>query len=274
MFPFIEILGLKLSTWRIMALGGVLVCWALILIRTRRLGYSPYAIFSLVLLALPVGTAGGHLFNFLIPYVTGADNAEAMELLGLTVTGSIISTVAFGFLYLKYALKIPPLPVMDAIAFSLPLAIFFGRIGCIANGCCFGRLAPAWVESSFLKYLAVPVDLFIPPSVAWFAFQNAPEHSHAWNVPLLLMANALVTLFTAEYLFRNKERFSLPDGAVFFASFVTYSFGRFFAEFLREENTIQGSFFNPWQAVLFMFFAASVIILFVVFRNRKKGGMS
>lgn len=35
------------------------------------------------------------------------------------------------------------LPVADCLALAMPIGHFFGRIGCFAAGCCFGRAAPA-----------------------------------------------------------------------------------------------------------------------------------
>ena len=45
--------------------------------------------------------------------------------------------------------RIPFLPVADCLAMGMPIGHFFGRIGCFAAGCCFGRAAPVSVGVRF-----------------------------------------------------------------------------------------------------------------------------
>ncbi len=45
--------------------------------------------------------------------------------------------------------RIPFLPVADCLAMGMPIGHFFGRLGCYAAGCCFGRVAPASVGARF-----------------------------------------------------------------------------------------------------------------------------
>jgi len=106
MLPVINIGGLELSTWRVFALTGVVLCWILFSIRARKLGYSFYAVFLLLLLGLPVGTLGGHLFNKMIPAIVGADSAP-YPLSGLTVIGSIVSCLLFSFFLYQVCYKNP-----------------------------------------------------------------------------------------------------------------------------------------------------------------------
>ncbi len=44
---------------------------------------------------------------------------------------------------------LPFLPVADCLALAMPIGHFFGRIGCFAAGCCFGRVAPAGLGVRF-----------------------------------------------------------------------------------------------------------------------------
>lgn len=265
MHPFIEIAGITISAWRILVMLGGVLSWILILIRAKRLGFSTYPVFLFLVMGLLVGTLGGHIFNFLIPYAVGV-GAGANDLLGLTATGSIITGVAFVYAYSKYVLKANPLEFMDMIAFSFPLTVFFGRAGCIASGCCFGRITPEWTTSSFVSFFVIGTDNFIPSTAAWTFYRDA--HEHIWNVPLLLMVNSILALAVAEWLYRSKNRLSLPNGVAFFSTLTVYSLGRFFVEFLREEKTINSSILNPWQSFVLVIFAVSASILFTLLRRK------
>ena len=111
MQPHIHIGGLELSSWRIIVLAGVMLCWALFLPRAGRLGYSRSSILFLLVFALPVGTIGGHLVNLLIPFLFGLGWAAPAS--GLTVIGSIVSVLVFGLLYIKYVIKTDAMPLLD-----------------------------------------------------------------------------------------------------------------------------------------------------------------
>ena len=76
-------------------LAALVLCWFLILKRTRRLGYPAAPMLVFLVLGLPVGTVGGVWFNRLIPFLFGL---KGIELNGLTVIGSIVVTLAFGAL--------------------------------------------------------------------------------------------------------------------------------------------------------------------------------
>lgn len=57
---------------------------------------------------------------------------------GLVSFGAVIGTLGLGFIIAKIY-KIPPGQVLDAISIILPLILGVYRIGCILNGCCYGR---------------------------------------------------------------------------------------------------------------------------------------
>lgn len=57
---------------------------------------------------------------------------------GLTYFGSVVGILLSGGLWLRYR-KVQLLVVGDVMAPALPLGLFFGRLGCTAFGCCWGR---------------------------------------------------------------------------------------------------------------------------------------
>ena len=268
MQPHIHIGGLELSTWRIVVLAGVLLCWALFLLRAKRLGYSRAPVFFLVLLALPVGTIGGHLVNVLVPVLFGLGWVTPVS--GLTVIGSIVSVLGFSLLYIKYVVKADAMPLLDAAAFTFPLSIMIGRAGCLLSGCCYGKLASDPVRNSLLSVFLIPADLYAPTSQAWQVLGDCPPGSLVWNLPLMLMLNALFVLITVETLYRNRGRWRLYPGTVMAAACTQYAGGRFFMEFLRRDDLSIGTLFNPWQLAILVLFCVSLLWLCVCLVRRSR----
>lgn len=269
MYPHIHIGVLELSTWRITVLAGVLFCWLLFLPRAKRLGYPTRQVLLLLALALPVGTIGGHLFNLLIPLVLGTGGWSSAR--GITVIGSIISVLAFGALYLRYVLRTDPLQFLDAVAFTFPLSIMIGRVGCLLSGCCFGRPFQDMVQGMLVSLFAFPVRWYDASSQAGESLQAVSPDSLVWNLPLFLVLNALFVLITTEVLYRNRERWRLRPGTVIAAAATQYAGGRFFLEFLRYDVAVGNSRFNPWQLAIAALFVLSAVWLFLTVLGRPRG---
>lgn len=59
---------------------------------------------------------------------------------GLTYFGSVIGVLLSAAIYLRRR-KISLIKTLDLVAPGLPLGLFFGRLGCLSYGCCWGRVA-------------------------------------------------------------------------------------------------------------------------------------
>ncbi len=57
---------------------------------------------------------------------------------GLVYYGGLIGATVAGFVYLMWK-KLPVWKIADILAPSIALGSVFGRIGCLLNGCCYGR---------------------------------------------------------------------------------------------------------------------------------------
>jgi prolipoprotein diacylglyceryltransferase len=178
------------------------------------------------------------------------------------VIGSIVVTLAFGAVYIKYVLKTPPLPLLDAAAFTLPLSIGLGRFGCLLNGCCFGMLAPDWARTPLLRAFTIPLHLYAPTSFAGQTLKGTlPGDALLWNLPLLLMFHEAAVLAVTETLYRHRERWRLLPGTVLAAAVAQEAGGRFFLEFLRWDEHVGGTVFNPWQLSVAAIFLVSFALL-------------
>ncbi|HEY2744125.1 MAG TPA: prolipoprotein diacylglyceryl transferase family protein [Polyangia bacterium] len=266
MFPVLTIGPLELSMWRVLVLDGVVLCWVLLLVRTRRLGYPTLPVLAFLVLELGVGTVGGHLLNWIIPTLFGTEGAS---LRGMTVIGSMISVLVFGALFLERMVHARPLVFLDAAAFTLPLAMVAGRIGCLLNGCCFGKLAPAWAARWPFAAVTIHAAAFSPLSMASGSLKTVPGNPRLWNLPLFLAANSLCALIAAEALYRRRERLALRPGTVLAVVVAVEVGGRFLVEFLRWDASVAGTAFNPWQLSLLALFVAAVAFGYSTLRARQ-----
>jgi phosphatidylglycerol---prolipoprotein diacylglyceryl transferase len=144
---------------------------------------------------------------------------------GLVFYGGLIGAALGGFIYLHWK-KMPLWKTADVIAPSIALGSVFGRIGCLLNGCCYGR----------------------PTSVPWAI--RFPNGSYAWsrqfseglvgpNAPSLpvqpteiyeAVLNLALYVFLA-WLFRRKKF----DGQIFATYLIGYAITRSTVECFRGD---------------------------------------
>jgi phosphatidylglycerol:prolipoprotein diacylglycerol transferase len=253
--PFVVIADRPVLTWAIVVSCAVVLCWALVLPRTTRMGYAPARVLAWLVLALPVGALGARALAGLVALALG-QNASGLALLrnGMTVLGSIVACLVFTVLFVRVAFREWPLRLLDAAAFTFPLAVACGRVGCLFNGCCFGKLAPADAPA----WLTLATAAMAKGTHAADRFAaSAGANARIWNLPLFLVAAALATLSAAEWLYRRRGQLRLPDGTVFLITLALDGALRFCVEFLREEPRLGGGPFHPWQLLALGFALAA-----------------
>jgi phosphatidylglycerol---prolipoprotein diacylglyceryl transferase len=132
---------------------------------------------------------------------------------GLVYYGGLIGATIAGIIYLRWK-KLPLWKVADVIAPSIALGNVFGRIGCLLNGCCYGRACSLPWAISF------PADNPLHPP-------TTPVHPTEIYDALL---NFGVYLFLA-WLFRRKKF----DGQIFATYLLCYAVTRSFVEYFRGD---------------------------------------
>ncbi|HID94572.1 MAG TPA: prolipoprotein diacylglyceryl transferase [Candidatus Latescibacteria bacterium] len=139
---------------------------------------------------------------------------------GLILYGGLITGLVFTFFYF-WKQGIPLWKGFDVLAPSVALGIFFVRIGCYLNGCCFG-------EPSHLPWSVV----FPKSSPAGWVFPDTSIHPTQLYSALYGMA-----IFGSLLYF---ERFKRFDGFTFWLFIMLYSVARFLIDFLRyyEDNMV------------------------------------
>jgi phosphatidylglycerol---prolipoprotein diacylglyceryl transferase len=159
---------------------------------------------------------------------------------GLVYYGGLIGAVIANILYCSIR-KVPLWKFADAMAPSIALGYVFGRIGCLMNGCCYGRACDApW---------AITFPATVPET------HGLPVHPTQIYDSLL---NLVLYGFLA-WLYRRKKF----DGQVFAAYLICYAFTRSFVEYFRGDyNTdhIHAGFFTPAQLVSVAILVTGIVL--------------
>jgi phosphatidylglycerol:prolipoprotein diacylglycerol transferase len=136
---------------------------------------------------------------------------------GLVFYGGLIGSSLAIILYCRLR-KIPLWRLADVLSPSIALGYVFGRLGCLMNGCCFGRECP------------LPWAITYPRGHDTFPINAAAPHPvHPTQIYDSLL-NLALYLFLAS-LYRRKKF----DGQVFATYLICYAFTRSLVEYFRGD---------------------------------------
>lgn len=157
---------------------------------------------------------------------------------GLVFYGGLIGATASGLIYV-WKKKLPVWKFADALAPSIALGYVPGRIGCLMNGCCFGR------ETS------VPWAIQYPREHSTF-----PHHVHPTQIYDALLSLGLY--LGLAWLYRRKKF----DGQIFATYLLCYAVTRSVVEAFRGDYPVSkmAGLVTPAQWVSIGIFAAGAIL--------------
>jgi phosphatidylglycerol:prolipoprotein diacylglycerol transferase len=167
---------------------------------------------------------------------------------GLVFYGGLIGAVVAMYIYLRLK-KLPIWKVADVLTPSIALGYVFGRMGCLMNGCCYGR----------------PTDL------PWAIHFPATHETHGVGVHPTEIYDSVLNLgfylFLA-WLYRRKKF----DGQVFAAYLIGYAVLRSFVEYFRGDYPVYylGGWATPAQLVSIGIIAGGLLLLFLLPRPQPK----
>lgn len=165
---------------------------------------------------------------------------------GMMFFGSFIAAFLAGALYIrKEGMQVRK--ISDLIAPALGLGLFFTRIGCFLNGCCFGT------PSQLPWALSFPDDCVAGAS----AVGGQPLH------PTQLYEAAFGL---ALFFFLNRQlRKSKPEGALFAQYLILYGGFRFGIDFIRYYENAANLWINQLISI-----GLIIVGLVILLRPRKK----
>lgn len=195
-------------------------------------------IFNLLFFVFISGIIGSRVFYVLINFDFYLREPLEMIMLqhgGMAWFGGLIFGFSVGCLFIKKN-KMSLLKTLDLLAPFIALGQAIGRIGCLLNGCCFGKPSESGLYFKVFDRLLIPAQLYSSLSL-------------------------LLIFFILRFLQDRKHL----AGEIFYSYLFLYSLKRFFIEFLRNDNP--GIFygltlFQLLSLGLFFFSLAMMIRLF------------
>ena len=241
-----------------LAVGMLLALFAASRLAARD-GLPRDKVYDLGLWTLIGGLVGSKLLMLLIE-----DDVSVFSLDFLRSGGVFYGGLIGGFLAvvgLVWYHKLPFWKVADALAPGVALGQAFGRQGCFAAGCCWGKPTDhIWgvhFSDAGHEYTGVPVvgpdgsDLFLHPTQ-------------------LIESFAMLAIFGLLFWLHRKKKF---DGQVLIAYGIIYSMFRFSIEFIRDDP--RGDLFGLTSATglstsqLISLVVAAASVIFMIVRLRK-----
>ena len=177
--------------------------------QARRQGIDADAVFNTGFAVIIAGVLGARLMYVALNFRTYlADPLEIIMLQhgGLAWFGGLLFGSIGGLLYVKKK-RLPLNTVLDLFAPFVALGQAIGRIGCLLNGCCYGK------ESSFGLYFPVEDKILIPTQ--------------------LISSVAMVVIYISLRLLQERPH---RAGQVFYLYLALYGAKRFLVEFLRGDT--------------------------------------
>jgi len=296
--PFLHISVKSYGT--LMVIGFLVAVW-LMRRMMKRSGQNPDNISNIAMYALICGIVGARTF-YIVHYHVKPAEWLAVWRGGLELLGGVIAAIVFLWAYL-YFKKLPKRLYLDVLAVGLMVGLGFGRIGCLMNGCCYGKCSD------------VPWAVRFPYGSPAFYSQTQPDPARGRDKPLLELPNdyfqngyikpyddltvlqkqavkegpyqtlkvhptqiysSVNAFILAGILYMLWRRFGQKKpGIVMSMMLILYGMARFFIETLRDDNPFEGAWWILYKGgtvsqniSIYMIIAG--IILLAVFTTRKK----
>ncbi|MDD5237079.1 MAG: prolipoprotein diacylglyceryl transferase, partial [Candidatus Omnitrophica bacterium] len=202
-----------------------------------RVGISTDLIWNIAFISIVSGIIGARIFYVLENIQFYSKHTLEIILLqhgGLSWFGGLGLGLFSAFYYMKKK-SLPVVKMLDFWAPYLALAHAIGRIGCLLNGCCYGRPSPYGIYFPVHDKVLIPIQMY--------------------------SSLALLSIFIILRLLQKKPR---PTGFIIYTYLFLYSIERFIIEFFRADNKqiIYGlTLFQIIAAAIFLFSAAKLFFL-------------
>lgn len=207
----------------------------------KRQGFNPDTIFNLLFLSVISGVLGARIFYVAENLKYYSNNLLEMFMLqrgGLSWFGGLILGLFSSIVYLK-SKRLDIYKTIDLVVPFIALAQAIGRIGCLLNGCCYGKV------SQFGIYFPVADAILIPTQI---------------YSSLLLIIIYVFLRFMQERPHRT--------GEILFAYLLLYSAKRFFIEFWRADNPVIFRGLTLFQIISVIIFFISLLKLIQIKRSK------
>jgi len=259
--PILIDLGpLSIHSYGLMLAIAFLVGIGFVMRRMARYGVDTTPIADLAIVVLLSAVAGARLMFVLFhlsDYIQRPLDVFVIWKGGLQLYGGLIPAIIAGAVFLRLK-RLPLGQVADSVAMAFFLGVFFTRIGCFLNGCCFGH--PTDMAWGVRFPAGCAASYFLPG-----------QRLHPTQLYSALAGLATFGLLLA------LERWSRKPGVIFSAGLVLYGLGRTILDFFRfyeESNVVMrldSAVINVNQIVSLALIVAGVVMMAMLMRRGGKG---
>ncbi|TDE63599.1 MAG: prolipoprotein diacylglyceryl transferase, partial [Candidatus Scalindua sp. AMX11] len=238
--PFVD-KTIPVYAYGFMLMIGFIVALYAARLRAKREGLKPDHISDLGIYLIFAGIAGGRVFYVIQNFDLYKGNlVDILKIYhgGLVFYGGFLAAT-IALIVIVRLRKLPLLLTFDIIAPSIAMGLFFGRIGCFLNGCCWGDVCDPdlWWAVTFPK--SVDLNNMIDGSPAFVdhlekGLINVSDGNslpiHPTQIYSALGNLAIFFMTTAFFKYRKR------DGEIVILFCILYSILRFCMEILRDDN--------------------------------------
>ncbi len=304
--PFIHVIVQSYGTMMVI---GFLVAVALMRRLMKRSDQNPEHVTNIAMYALISGIIGARVFYVIHHhdlFVGRYWEVFAVWQGGLEFLGGVLTAIGFLWIYL-WRKKLPKRLYLDILAIGLMVGLGFGRIGCLLNGCCFGKctevswavefpygspafysqIRPDTARNRTEPLLDLPLDYFDEEGYLkpFEALTDAQKQAVTKGGPycslpvhptqLYSSANGFIIAFILLLTWLKIGR--KKPGIVLSLMLIFYGPTRFYLETLRADNPFEQAWWAVYkggtvsQNLGIYLFTAGVIML-IIFATRKPAG--
>ncbi|MGV3772474.1 MAG: prolipoprotein diacylglyceryl transferase [Verrucomicrobiales bacterium] len=237
------ILGVTIYWYGVLAALGFLFGFGTAARRAPREGLSPETVSNLAPWLIGGTLVGARLFyvvTFWDEQFAGRPIWDVFMIRrsGLVFYGGLVGASLATILYCRLY-KVPLWKLADVMSPSIALGHVFGRVGCVATGCCYGS----------------------PTSLPWALHYPKDHATHGIGVhpaPLYESGLNLILFFALVWLWKRKKF----NGQIFAAYLLSYAVLRTITELFRGDYEKQNftGLFTPGQVVSIFIFATGLFL--------------
>jgi len=242
MHPIICTLGpFSIYSYGLMLAIAFLVASSLVSLEAKRRGVNPDIIFNFSFIVFVSGVIGARIFYIAQNISYYRENPIDIIMLqqgGLSWFGGLGTGVLLGIIYLKKK-RLSVYKIFDLIAPFVALAQALGRIGCLLNGCCFGKVSMYGIYFEKHNSILIPTQLY----------------------------SSLILTFIFIILRLSQEK-PHKAGEIFFLYLLLYSIKRFFIEVWRADNSVVLFNLTLFQILSIAIFFLSLIKLVFIKKSK------
>src|SRR5437660_9709285 len=238
MFPRLFHIGnFSIPTYGVMAALGLIAGLAVVVRGARRQGVDPEKAWNLGLVAIISGLVGAKILMVINDWQSFGNWRAIFSLTFVQAAGvfygGLLLAIAACVAYIRWN-HMPVLRTCDVFAPGIALGHAFGRLGCFAAGCCYGK----------------------PTHLPWaVTFTNPDANGAPLNIPLhpTQIYESLIELLICGVLYQRAKR-QHKEGSIIALYLILSAVARLLVEFVRahdEANPLGGPFtLEQWISLL------------------------